>query len=1122
MLSAEQYQQLYHMFDVWHSQKNYELEAIYHHLGYADYARLHKYYANRLSGITMTSLVIIDTTDAHDNYRVTLSGNMMEDFLKKFEYTPLDSRFWEYVYSLKSGPDVQIDLKKHSGSESIIIREYNLTIRLTQEEEGPVKPPEKHRVFFRHRNRTSFQWDQYRLDLTEVFQAASLKGLDHVQPKYELELEIIPTKSEKTKIDSMVTDFLDHVTSVLLKIQNSWSPVAYGEAQAVLNHYRRLLHVEKQGQLATRNAASLEVQHVVKFLSNGYAVVDKADGERHFLMVYQKVVYLIDQNLRVKKTKVTLAQETDIILDGELVRELDGRMQDEQGVYLAFDLVYADGVDYQYQKEYQLVHRLRKLREIVRKHFREIPFQEYLEKYRDLDLIKMRAYYEVQIDQYWRTFRQVYNEVEQYPMITQKVYYLPYGVDPSEIYLYATVIWQQYVYQSRAAYRLDGLIFTPMNTPYQIVYRVEDLDTIPVEYKWKPVDQNSIDFYIEFLRDEQGQEAIFYDYDVAHTVGNPYKICQLYVGLVHGREWKPVPFQVEYEDQLAKIYLQNGRALDQEGYILNDRTVVEFVYHAEEADPLVRWVPVRTRYDKTESVQRYHTRYGNSLPVARRIWHSIINPVTLDNLINLADPSSYNREYGLLESRLPGQFNQADPTRMVGMRAFHNWVKLNMISSYFSGRESVLDFGCGRGGDLHKMVHTGIKLYVGIDRDEYKLFYSNNSALQTYRKIQRKIPNIFPMYFIQANLRSPLTLEAQEKIYPLMKPKNKEYIRQFLENHTFSGINCQFNIHYYLSDEKTWQTFCQNICQHLDQYGYFLVTCFDGDLVHQELQKSPKMTLKYTNDNGLEEVFFEIIRAYNEPKNLGSAIDVFSIFENETKNISYQREYLVFPKFLVSSLRQNCGLVLVETDSFTNLFEIHRGFFQNNVPVEPIKLYQKVHQYYRSLEHDVAAQASFDLLRLNRYYIFRREDIRKDHEVRKNNKDVLLEPSRIIGINGRIRAEKVMLPYYGADLYIDKGIRSPLANRIYQRLRDHRDPSVYLLRHRVVREDIDRRTHYHHQFRILQLRKGRDPVYLIFYRSPEGLYYPVYYPNRKGHRQYYFTRGQKRLKLLATLTQMPK
>jgi hypothetical protein len=116
----------------------------------------------------------------------------------------------------------------------------------------------------------------------------------------------------------------------------------------------------------------------------------------------------------------------------------------------------------------------------------------------------------------------------------------------------------------------------------------------------------------------------------------------------------------------------------------------------------------------------------------------------------------------------------------------------------------------------------------------------------------------------------------------------------------------------------------------------------------------------------------------------------------------------------------------------------------------------------------------------------------------------------------------VMLPYYGADLYIDKGIRSPLANRIYQRLRDHRDPSVYLLRHRVVREDIDRRTHYHHQFRILQLREGRDPVYLIFYRSPEGLYYPVYYPNRKGHRQYYFTRGQKRLKLLATLTQMPK
>ena len=53
------------------------------------------------------------------------------------------------------------------------------------------------------------------------------------------------------------------------------------------------------------------------------------------------------------------------------------------------------------------------------------------------------------------------------------------------------------------------------------------------------------------------------------------------------------------------MFLQDGEARDIEGNIIQDNTVVEFYYNNDPNIPdKHRWVPLRTRYDKTESVQR--------------------------------------------------------------------------------------------------------------------------------------------------------------------------------------------------------------------------------------------------------------------------------------------------------------------------------------------------------------------------------------------------------------------------------------------------------------------------------------------------------------------------------------
>jgi len=47
------------------------------------------------------------------------------------------------------------------------------------------------------------------------------------------------------------------------------------------------------------------------------------------------------------------------------------------------------------------------------------------------------------------------------------------------------MIWKLYVYDELTPYKIDGIIYTPINSPYMIKSSAETLDSIPLEYKWK-------------------------------------------------------------------------------------------------------------------------------------------------------------------------------------------------------------------------------------------------------------------------------------------------------------------------------------------------------------------------------------------------------------------------------------------------------------------------------------------------------------------------------------------------------------------------------------------------------------------------------------------------------------
>jgi hypothetical protein len=108
----------------------------------------------------------------------------------------------------------------------------------------------------------------------------------------------------------------------------------------------------------------------------------------------------------------------------------------------------------------------------------------------------------------------------------------------------------------------------------------------------------------------------------------------------------------------------------------------------------------------------------------------------------------------------------------------------------------------------------------------------------------------------------------------------------------FDVINAQFMIHYLFKDEETFNNLCYNINKYLDNNGYFIITTFDADIVNSLNFIDNKYSSTFTDNNGNNIKFFEIIKKYNNKHIYGSAIDVnISIFRNDN---NYITEYLVY------------------------------------------------------------------------------------------------------------------------------------------------------------------------------------------------------------------------------------
>src|SRR3984885_3658027 len=1083
ILDEKSHSEIKKMIPLFKKNKDFEFEISFKKIDYPNYFRIINHYVNNTDSndIEMTDMLDITILLSNNtNYRVTMLGSEQADtFISKFSGSN-NYDIQKYLLGLSSSKTIIIIYKNRKTGIYVPVDELDMNIKLVQEENTKSKPitTGNEKILYRYkRNRISFSInDNVRIDTSEVQQSYSLSNLTTRFHQYEIEMEVINR-------DISILEFWNQTYNILKIIQNSNYPITKSEAKHVIEEYSNLLNLKNITHLDTRNVISLEAQHIVKFIPNKYGIIDKANGERYILFSIREGVYLISMNLVVKKTKFIFnnSKYLNMILDGELIN------LDKITLFMAFDVIYENESDKRYNEIFRLPNRINTLNEIIDNAFGNlIPFADFVSTKKDLELNEIKKFYTKELKRYCK--------------------------DSCEIFMYADLIWKLYVYDELPPYKLDGIIYTPINAPYMIKTSPEKIDSIPMEYKWKQPKQNSIDFYIQFEKDSStNEDAIFIDNSVNKNTNNSYKICRLYVGLVKGGQEKPIPFKVNGVEQKAVIYWVDGETKDKEGNVINDQMVVEFIYDSvrTDLDDAFKWIPLVIRNDKTESVMKYKKRYGNNSNIADRIWKTIINPINEEDIASLADSTSYQKQMDLISKRTisnSGQsiiYYQKKSADAIGMRAFNNWIKSNIITTYCKNHKKILDISCGRGGDLLKFITVGVDMYVGVDIDNNGLYTINDSAFNRYKHFKKTIKNVPPMHFINADARGLFNVKSQENIITNMSDDNKNLIKTYLSsNQKYDVINCQFALHYFLSDELSWNNFCKNLNDHLELNGYFLITCFDGKLIHDKLIDKSKITISYTDNKGKKVTFFELQKIYSDTdiNNIGLAVDIYnSLISNEGTNI---REYLVFPNFLIESLKEKCGLELIETDSFFNLYNIYKNYFsQNKIGNKDDKRYADISDFYLMMDQkyrskytteqiDIAT-SSYKMTMMNRYYVFKK----------KVGVD-LYESSRIVGINHRINVGKILTPYFHSNkLIIDIDLQSTDANKIYHKLRESNKyikPHVYLIKHIINEDDFEKEKLIKNKFILSKAKKGIDSMLLLIYKSPEKIFYPIYYESTVG------------------------
>lgn len=395
-------------------------------------------------------------------------------------------------------------------------------------------------------------------------------------------------------------------------------------------------------------------------------------------------------------------------------------------------------------------------------------------------------------------------------------------------------------------------------------------------YKWKPLNQNTIDFYLldvsEIPEAESNGFALFSGgaTEKLEKYKNP-DWCSKLPGWneLHGERFSPVLFTLAPFYEPDTEFLKSHKRQE-----LHD-CVSEMLYLPSEQ----KWKWIRFRPDRTVFVKQ-DLGFGNTISVAKNNFSIFSDPIELKDLVM---PSG------------AGYFAQVKGDIYKPLTKFNSWVKFRLLSA-FKNADFVIDLAAGKGQDLFTLHGLGIKKLLAIDIDA--------PALEELVKRSKNLGknHLYPFDFAPAN---DFSLQTQKLDLSIA---TTEQVKEIGAN----AVIMNFAIHYILKNEKAAKDFIAFIKSLLAKKGELVITLFNGEdmakrFTNHEVKLEEQQKLKYH------------IKAVGEiPSNLnefGKEIEVLHPFSAG----AYYKEYLVPVKLVMEELKAQ-GFTIMRHGNFGDWF----------------------------------------------------------------------------------------------------------------------------------------------------------------------------------------------------------
>ena len=777
------------------------------------------------------------------------------------------------------------------------------------------------------------------------------------QENYEIEIEVDNSRiGEWSNFNNhaKVTESLRKVIKYVLSgLQGTNYPVSYPEQKKVIDSYMKMIwddEYDPKKFISSKNfigpnSITLQLKNIAPIDDNSnepnirkdFVVTDKADGERHLMYISNEgKVYLINTNMDVIFTgsKTNNKECFNTLLDGELISH------DKSGIfinlYAAFDVYFVKKQDV---RNYTFM-LMEKEDNIYKSRYQILKWFEA--SLRLLSITDSTRTDETTVTEIAYGSKRIISPIK----FSAKEFF-PNSSNQS-IFDGCNAILQKEK-DGRFEYTTDGLIFS------HAFYGVGSNEigkagsklkiTWEHSFKWKPPEYNTIDFLITTVKGSNGSDIVKSHYEdglnnMSSVQYSEYKTIELRCGFKESKDGfinpcqdiiddKLPEFSIRYEDKQDNDYVPmrfyptepydpnagicnimlrmdgagGKKMFSEENEVFEDNTIVEFRYDLNKEEGW-RWIPLRVRYDKTAKLRRGEKEYGNAYKVCNENWKSIhpSGRISDDMIRSGLNIPSISVSEDVYYNASAGKF------KTNAMKNFHNlYVKKKLIVGASKQGDTLIDFACGKAGDLPKWISAKLSFVFGIDISQDNLENRLDGACARFLKMTKSTKNVPYALFVNGNSSynikdgSAMLNDKAKQITAAVfghGQKDADKIGKGVARQYGKGIDgfnvssCQFALHYFFETPDTLKRFMKNIAECTKHNGYFIGTCYDGKKVFNELKKiKTKDSVKIIEDG---KKIWEIIKEYggdtfdDDSSSIGYEINVYQ--ESINQPIS---EYLV-------------------------------------------------------------------------------------------------------------------------------------------------------------------------------------------------------------------------------------